>query len=150
MASNEDLNMLKAKKARTSLYFLFLILWWLWLMHRSSNSTYEYCIKVPVNLKLQPRRHTDTVLILTSINLMYLMIHFLCRKLKKILLSDNLLSNNYKQIRWQYSGSTFLELKVPVFKTVVTTNKFVDSNYTANTFFRTPSTTNKNLTMAHR
>ena len=39
--------------------------------------------KVPVNLKLQPRRHTDT-LIFTSIYLMHLIIHFLCRKLEKI------------------------------------------------------------------
>ena len=44
--------------------------------------TTDMNIKVPVNLKLQPRRHTDT-LIFTSIHLMYLMIHFLCRKLKK-------------------------------------------------------------------
>ena len=35
-------------------------------------------IRVPV----ESRRHTDT-LIFTSIHLMYLMIHFLCRKLKK-------------------------------------------------------------------
>ena len=41
-------------------------------------------IKVPVNLKLQPRRHTDTLMI----HLMYLMIHFLCRKLKKIIVSE--------------------------------------------------------------
>ena len=41
-------------------------------------------IKVPVYLKLQPRRHTDTHTdIITSIQLMYLMIHFLCIKLKK-------------------------------------------------------------------
>ena len=41
-------------------------------------------IKVLVNLKLQPRRHTDTHTdIFTSIHLMYLMIHFLCRKFKK-------------------------------------------------------------------
>ena len=40
-------------------------------------------IKVLVNLKLQPRRHTDT-LKFTSMHLMYLMIHFLCGKLKKI------------------------------------------------------------------
>ena len=44
-------------------------------------------IKVLVNLKLQSRRHTDT-LIFTSIHLMYLMIHFLCRKLKKIIVSE--------------------------------------------------------------
>ena len=44
-------------------------------------------IKVSVNLKLQSRRHTDT-LIFTSIHLMYLMIHFLCRKLKKIIVSE--------------------------------------------------------------
>ena len=41
--------------------------------------TADMNIKVPVNLKLQPRRHTDTLMI----HLMYLMIHFLCRKLKK-------------------------------------------------------------------
>ena len=41
-------------------------------------------IRVPV----EPRRHTDT-LIFTSIHLMYLMIHFLCRKLKKIIASEN-------------------------------------------------------------
>ena len=29
-------------------------------MHQSSNSRHEYCIKVLVNLNLQPRRHTDT------------------------------------------------------------------------------------------
>ena len=39
-------------------------------------------IKVLVNLKLQPRRHSNT-LRFTSIHLMYLMIHFLCIKLKK-------------------------------------------------------------------
>ena len=44
--------------------------------------TTDMNIKVPVNLKLQPRRHTDA-LIFTSIHLMYLMIHFLCRKLKE-------------------------------------------------------------------
>ena len=44
--------------------------------------TADMNVKVPVNLKLQPRRHTDT-LIFTTIHLMYLMIHFLCRKLKK-------------------------------------------------------------------
>ena len=41
-------------------------------------------IKVSVNLKLQSRRHTDTI-IFTSI---HLMIHFLCRKLKKIIVSE--------------------------------------------------------------
>ena len=44
-------------------------------------------IKVLVNLGLQPRRHTDT-LIFTSIHLMCLMIHFLCRKLKKMIVSE--------------------------------------------------------------
>ena len=44
--------------------------------------TADMNIKVLVNLKLQPRRHTDT-LIFTTIHLMYLMIHFLCRKVKK-------------------------------------------------------------------
>ena len=46
--------------------------------------TADMNIKVPVNLKLQPRRHTDTLMI----HLMYLMIHFLCRKLKKIIVSE--------------------------------------------------------------
>ena len=49
--------------------------------------TADMNIKVPVNLKLQPRRHADT-LIFTSIHLMDLMIHFLCRKLKKITISE--------------------------------------------------------------
>ena len=39
-------------------------------------------IKVLVNLKLQPRRHSDT-LRFTSIHLMYLMIHFFFFLLKK-------------------------------------------------------------------
>ena len=38
--------------------------------------------KVPVNLKLQPRGHTDT-LIFTSKNLTYLTTHLLSRELKK-------------------------------------------------------------------
>ena len=45
-------------------------------------------IKVPVNSNLQPRRHTDT-LIFTSLHLMHLMIHFLCIKLKKLVVSKN-------------------------------------------------------------
>ena len=49
--------------------------------------TADMNIKVPVNLKSQPRRHTDT-LIITTKHLMYLMIHFLCRKLKKIIVSE--------------------------------------------------------------
>ena len=44
-------------------------------------------IKVPVDLKLQLKRHTGTI-IFTSIHLMYLMIHFLCRELKKITVSE--------------------------------------------------------------
>ena len=44
-------------------------------------ATADMNIRVPVNLKLQPRRHTGTLF--TLIHLMYLMIHFLCRKLKK-------------------------------------------------------------------
>ena len=90
--------------------------------------TADMNIKVPVNLKLQPRRHTDT-LIFTSIHLMDLMIHFLCRKLKKITISEIFFQIwhlfifyrycNYKQIRWRYTGSALLELKVPVFKTVL-------------------------------
>ena len=51
--------------------------------NRSVPVTADMNIKVPVNLKLQPRRHTDT-LKFTSIHLMYLMIHFLCGKLEKI------------------------------------------------------------------
>ena len=50
--------------------------------------TADVNIEVPVNLKLQLRRHTGT-LIFTLIHLMYLMIHFLCRKLKKIIASEN-------------------------------------------------------------
>ena len=50
--------------------------------------TADINVKVLVNLKLQPRRHSDT-LIFTLIHLMYLMIHFLCRKLKKIIASEN-------------------------------------------------------------
>ena len=49
--------------------------------------TTDMNIKILVNLKLPPRRHTDT-LIFTSIHLMYLMIHFLCRKLKNIIASE--------------------------------------------------------------
>ena len=49
--------------------------------------TADINIKVPVNLKLQPRRHTD-ILLFTSIHLMYPMIHFLCRKFKKIIVSN--------------------------------------------------------------
>ena len=87
--------------------------------------TLDMNIKVPVNLKLQPRRHT---LIYTSLHLMYLMIHFLCRKLEKIIVSENFFQlwhffifyryYNYNQIRWRYTGSACLELKVPVYKTV--------------------------------
>ena len=80
--------------------------------------------KVPVNLKLQPRRHTDT-LIFTSIYLMHLIIHFLCRKLKKIYSIRKVFfkfeiylfsTTTNKSDDW-YTGSAFLELKVPVFKT---------------------------------
>ena len=55
----------------------------------------DMTIKVSVNLKLQPRRHTDTHTdIFTFIHLMYLMIHFLCRKFKKkIIVSDKFFSN---------------------------------------------------------
>ena len=49
----------------------------------------EQCyFEVKINLKLQPRRHTDTV-IFTSIHLMYVMICFSCRKLKKTIVSEN-------------------------------------------------------------
>ena len=97
-------------------------------------------IKVPVNLKLQPRRHTDT-LIFTSIHLMYLINHFLCRKLTKIIVSEKFFQiwhlfisyryYNNKQ-RWWYTGSAFLEFKVPVFKTVLKLRTNSDK-----TFFRT-------------
>ena len=90
--------------------------------------TEDMSFKVPVNLKLQPRRHTDT-LIFISIHLMYVMIHFVYRKLKKIIVPDNFfqiwhlfifyLYCNYKKIRWRYNGSAFLELKAPVFKMVL-------------------------------
>ena len=46
--------------------------------------TADINIKVPVNLTLEPRRHTDTFIFI-SIHLRYVMIHFLCRKLKKII-----------------------------------------------------------------
>ena len=85
--------------------------------------TADVNIKVLVNLKLQPGRHADT-LIFTLIHLMYLMIIFLCRKLKNIIVSENFFQTwhlfifyrycNYKQIRCRYTGSAFLELKVPV------------------------------------
>ena len=111
--------------------------------------TADMNIKVLVNLKLQPRRHTDT-LIFTLIHLMYLMIHFLCRKLKKIIVSEKFFQIwhlfifyrycNYKQIRWRYTGSAFLELKVPVFKTVLKLQTSSLTVATDNTFFRTPST----------
>ena len=90
--------------------------------------TADMNIKVPVNLKLQPRRHNGT-LIFTSMHLMYLMIHFLCGKLEKILVSKRFFQIwhffifyrycKYKQIGSRYTGSVFLELKVPVYKTVL-------------------------------
>ena len=108
--------------------------------------TADINIKVSVNLILQPRRHTNT-LTFTSIYLMYLMIHFLCRKLKKIIVSEKFFQIwhlfifyrycNYKQIRWRYTGSAFLELKVPVFKTVL---KLQTNSFTVYIFLRTPST----------
>ena len=108
--------------------------------------TADVNIEVPVNLKLQLRRHTGT-LIFTLIHLMYLMIHFLCRKLKKIIVSEKFFQIwhlfifyrycNYKQIRWRYTGSAFLELKVPVFKTVL---KLQTNSFTVYIFLRTPST----------
>ena len=51
--------------------------------------TTDMNIRVPVNLKLQQRRHTGT-LIFTSIHLTYLMIHFACRELKKLIVSEKL------------------------------------------------------------
>ena len=52
--------------------------------------TADMNIKVPVNLKLQPRGHTGT-LIFTLIHLMYLIliIRFVYRKKKKIIVSGN-------------------------------------------------------------
>ena len=107
---------------------------------------------VPVKLKLQLRRHNGT-LIFTSIHLMYLMIRFLCGELEKILVSKRFFQIWHffifyryckcKQIGSRYTGRVFLELKVPVYKTILkTTNKFLDSNSLTNSlkFFRTPST----------
>ena len=45
-----------------------------------------------IRVLVEPRRHTDT-LTFTSIHLMYLMIHFLCRKLKKTIVSESFFSN---------------------------------------------------------
>ena len=130
--------MLKAKKVRTSLYCLFLILWWLWLMHQSSNSRHEYCIKVLVNLNLQPRRHIDTYYSYfhkpdesNSLNDSFFMskieknIRYFFSNLTFIF--NSTCYCNYKQIRW---CSAFLELKVPggiQNGMVLTTSKFVDS-----------------------
>ena len=44
-------------------------------------------IKKQVNLKLQPRRYTST-LTFTLIHLMYQLIYFLCKELKKIIVSE--------------------------------------------------------------
>ena len=110
--------------------------------------TADMNIKAPVNLKLQSRGHTDT-LIFTSIHLMYLMTHILFRKLKKIIVSEIFFQIwhffifyrhcNYKQIRWRYTGSTFLELKIPLLKRFWN-YKQIRWQYTDNTFFRNPST----------
>ena len=52
-------------------------------------------IKVLIDLKLQLRRHTGT-LIFAYINLIYLMIYFLCTELENVLVSKNLFNfNNY-------------------------------------------------------
>ena len=101
-------------------------------------------IKAPVNLKLQSRGHTDT-LIFTSIHLMYLMTHILFRKLKKIIVSEFFFQIwhffifyrhcNYKQIRWRYTGSTFLELKIPLLKRFWN-YKQIRWQYTDNTWLR--------------
>ena len=48
--------------------------------------TADMNIKVPVNLKLQPRRHTDTHIYFNTPDVM---IHFLCGKLKKIKVSEH-------------------------------------------------------------
>ena len=90
--------------------------------------TADINIKVPVNLTLQPRRHTDTFIFI-SIHLRYVMIHLLCRKLKKIITFENFFQIwhsfifyrycNYKEIWWRYTGGAFLEFKAPVFKTVL-------------------------------
>ena len=58
-------------------------------------------IKVPVDLKLQLKRHAGT-LIFTSIHLMYLMIHFLCRELKKITVSKDFFQISQSFIFYQY------------------------------------------------
>ena len=85
-------------------------------------------IKVPVDLKLRLRRHTGT-LIFTSIHLTYLMIHFLCRELKKIIVSENFFQfNNYlfststattNKLDGGIPVAQFLGLKVPIFKTAL-------------------------------
>ena len=89
--------------------------------------TAEMNIKVPLNLKLQPKRHTDT-LIFTSIHLVYLMIIFYVESWKKNSIWKFFQIRhlfvfyrycNYKQIRWRYTCSTYLELKVLVFTTVL-------------------------------
>ena len=89
--------------------------------------TADMNIKVPLNLKLQPRRHTDT-LIFTLIHLMYVMIHFLCRRLEKIIVYISTFFSNLTFIYFllvlqlqtnsmAVTSGTFLELKAPVFKT---------------------------------
>ena len=87
--------------------------------------TTDIYIKVPVNLTLQPGRHTNTFIFI-SIHLRYVMIHFLCKKLKKIITFEKFFQIwhsfifyrycNYKQIWWRYTGGAFL---APVFKTVL-------------------------------
>ena len=121
-------------------------------------------IKVLVNSKLQPRRHTDT-LIFTSIHLMYLMIHFLIRKLKNIIASANLFKFDF----YLFSTGTattnklddgilvahFYNLKYWYSKRFLNC-KQIRWQYTVNKFFRTSSvgtwTTNKsndNISVTH-
>lgn len=51
-------------------------------------------IKVVVDLKLQLRRHNGTLF--TSVCVLCLIIHFLCRELKKVIVSENYFKfNNY-------------------------------------------------------
>ena len=105
--------------------------------------TADMNIKVLVNLKSQPRRHPDTLLF-TLIHLMYQMIHFLYRKLKKNNSTWKFFSNltfifywycNYKQIRWRYTCSTFYQ-----YSRWYLNYKQIRWQYTNNTYFRTPST----------
>ena len=103
-----------------------------------------------IRVLVEPRRHTDT-LTFTSIHLMYLMIHFLCRKLKKTIVSESFFSN----LTFIYLFSTgtaatnklddgipvahFWNLKYRYSKWYLI-YKQIHWQYTDNIFFRTRST----------